>query len=150
MKSFLALALALPLVACQSTPDLPQGSIIGELMAPAAVLPFATVDADPEPYYHEQVLVSGEITAVCQNAGCWMQISDEGRVAVVRWETGCGGEYAFPKDSVGRSVVVQGTFYPSEADVDHLSAEAGESGEVTESAYELNASAILLVEQLGE
>ena len=67
-----------------------------------------------------------------------------------RWETGCGGEYAFPKAAVGRSVVVQGTFYPSEADVVHLSAEAGDSGEVTESAYELNASSILLIEQLGD
>ena len=140
------LLVALPLTACSSVPPLPEGNAIGEPMEVREVVPFAVVDADPEPYFDEQLLVSAEITAVCQSAGCWMQVEDEGRVATVRWETGCGGKYAFPKDAVGKPVIVQGVFYPQEADVEHMAAEAGETGgEVAESAYEFNASAILLV-----
>lgn len=150
MKIALLSVAALALAACSSIPPLPAGNFVGEEMAPASVLPFAEVDADPEPYFNRSLLVVGEIQAVCQHAGCWMQIADEGRVATVRWETGCGGAYSFPKDAVGRTVVVQGTFYPNEADVDHLSAEAGDVGEVSESAYEFNASSILLVEESGD
>lgn len=138
--------LCLPLACCASVPDLPQGSVIGQELSPARVLPFATVDQHPQDHYHQQVLVAGTITAVCQNAGCWMQIEDQGKVATVRWETGCGGEYAFPKDSVGKHVVVQGTLYPKVADVEHLAAEAGDEARVQESIYEFNASAILLVD----
>ena len=58
------------------------------------------------------VLVEATAKAVCQNAGCWMQVEDGGRTAMVRWETGCGGKYAFPKDIAGRRVLIQGTFYP--------------------------------------
>ncbi len=141
---------ALLLAACATAPTLPHGEAVGEELVPQRIVSFAEVDADPEPFFERTLLVEATATAVCQAAGCWMQIEDEGRTAMVRWETGCGGKYAFPADVAGRRVVVQGSVYPitlSDEDLEHLRAEAGEDVEIPKEGYEFNASAILVVDQ---
>jgi len=119
-------------------------------MAPQEVVRFAVVDADPPAYFDRVVLVEATVAAVCQSAGCWMKVEDEGRSAMVRWETGCGGKYAFPADLAGQRVLVQGTFYPvtlSEDDAAHLELEGGGDVEIESGdTYEFNASAILVLE----
>jgi hypothetical protein len=142
-----ALLLLPTLTACEAT--LPAGEAFGEPMEPRAALAFATVDANPSAYFDRTLLVEATVTAVCQQAGCWMQVEDAGRTAMVRWETGCGGKYAFPKDAVGRRVLVQGSFYPktlSEEDAEHLEEEAGGELAIEREGYEFNASAVLLFE----
>lgn len=146
----LLLALALSAVACVSSPGLPPGIVVGEAIEPRPVVPFATVDAEPSAYFDRTVLVEATVVAVCQKAGCWMQVEDQGRRAMVRWETGCGGKYTFPESAVGRRVLVQGSFYPKEIsaeDAEHLAAESGGALEVDREGYEFNASAVLLIER---
>ncbi len=148
--SRLVLALALFAAACASTPTLPPGEIVGEELLPQEIVAFASVDAEPEPYFERTVLVEATATAVCQAAGCWMQIEDQGRTAMVRWETGCGGKYAFPPEIAGQRVVIQGSVYPvtlSDEDLEHLQAEAGEDIEIRREGYEFNASSVLVLEQ---
>lgn len=130
-------------------PVLPKGEHIGRPLEVQAILPFAVVDAHPAEYFERTLLVEATVTAVCQAKGCWMQVEDQGRTAMVRWESGCGGEYAFPPDSIGRRVVIQGSFYPkeiSEEDAEHLEAESGGRLQVARVGYEFNASAVLLKE----
>ncbi len=148
MKRFtiLALVASLSLAACQVT--LPEGERFGEPMVVQKSVAFATVDASPAEYFDRTVLVEATVKAVCTSKGCWMQVEDEGKTAMVRWESGCGGKYAFPEELIGQRVLVQGSFYPktiSEEDAEHLEAEAGEALEIEREGYEFNASAVLLV-----
>lgn len=142
--SFAPVLLALLLVGCSS---LPSGERYGEPMVMQDVVAFSVVDANPSAYFETTLLVEATVTSVCQNKGCWMQVEDEGSTAMVRWETGCGGKYAFPTSAVGKRVLIQGSFYPkviSEEDALHIEAEAGGNIEVEREGYEFNASAVLV------
>ncbi len=145
---FASAALAWIASACSSGPrPLPAGEAIGEPVAVRDVLPLATVDADPAKYFEQTLLVEATITNVCQKMGCWMQIEDQGHKAMVRWEAGCGGQYKFPKEAIGKRVLIQGSFYPkeiSEADAQHLESESGGKA-IARVGYEINASGVLVI-----
>ncbi|MFT5052309.1 MAG: hypothetical protein ACI8QZ_003742 [Chlamydiales bacterium] len=149
MRQLITLVLLLT-VACKSAapvPELSQGEVIGEPMIAQEIVAFATVDQGPADYFERTVLVDATVQAVCQRAGCWMQLEDDGRTAMVRWETGCGGKYTFPEAAIGQRVIVQGSFYPKTIepdDADHLHEEAGGELEVALDGYEFNASAVLI------
>ena len=150
MKLNIALVLPLFLVAaCATTATLPKGDVIGQEMKAQSATRFAVVDASPKEFFNKTVLVEARIKAVCQKAGCWMQVEDEGRTTLVRWETGCGGKYTFPKDAAGKKVLIQGSFYPkplSEDDAKHMEAEAGSKLTLKRDGYEFNASAVMLID----
>lgn len=142
-----SLALSVLLVACSSTPTLPEGESVGEPIEPQEIVAFSVVDATPTDFFDRTVLVEATVTAVCKKKGCWMQVEDEGRTAMVRWESGCGGQYTFPEAAIGKRVIVQGSFYPktiSEADADHIKEEAGGELDIELEGYEFNASAVLI------
>jgi len=148
LTPFLAASL-LWLGACMS-PALPEGDPIGEPMEQQGIVHFAVVDAEPAKFFDRTVLVEASVVSVCQTAGCWMQVEDEGATALVRWETGCGGKYMFPKDAAGRRILIQGSFYPkelSEEDREHMREEAGGDLEIREDPYEFNASAVMLLDE---
>ena len=129
----------------------PSGEHVGEALESREVVALADLARDPSAYEGRTLLVEAGVAAVCPNAGCWMKIEDGDAAAIVRWETGCGGRYAFPADAAGRRVLVQAALLPEPLSEDaraHLEAEAGRSpegllpeGEVRE----LNASAIVLI-----
>jgi hypothetical protein len=148
-NTIVVLALVLGLAsACASRPTLPPGEIVGMEMQPREVVHLSVVDANPEPYWNKTLLIEATVTAVCQHSGCWMQIEDGGSRAMVRWESGCGGDYAFPKDLQGRRVLIQGSIYEksfSEDEVEHLEEEAGRKLSIEREGREINASAILVV-----
>jgi hypothetical protein len=147
LREWLSASLCAALVACTATPKLPGGEVIGKELVQQEVLPFARVAADPAAHFERTLLVEASVTAVCKKAGCWMQIEDQGHKAMVRWESGCGGEFTFPTAAVGKRVVIQGSFYPkeiSEADAQHLEEEAGAALAIERRGYEFNASAVLL------
>ena len=141
-------ALALLVSACSSGPrPLPSGEHVGEPIAAQAVLPLATVDAEPAKYFEQTLLVEATVTNVCAKMGCWMQVEDQGHTAMVRWESGCGGKYKFPTEAIGKRVLIQGSFYPkelSEEDVQHLESESG-GKPVARVGYEMNASGVIVV-----
>lgn len=153
MQRFLLAASLVLLAACSSTsesaPSLPEGTFFGEAVQPQGIVSFATVDASPSDYFERTVLVEATGVAVCQTAGCWMKIEDEGKSAMVRWETGCGGKYRFPEDIVGKRIVIQGSFYPktiSPEDAEHMREEAGDDSlEIPLEGYEFNASAVIVL-----
>ena len=67
---------------------------------------------NPDNYIGKKVLVEGEILAVCQNAGCWMEVAnkkgDKIRVKVK------DGEIIFPKEGLGKTAIVEGEVYKIE------------------------------------
>ncbi len=148
LRRSICLLVPLALWGCTSTASLPAGERIGEEMVPGKIVRFAVVDANPSAFFERTLLVEATATAVCQTKGCWMQVEDEGRTAMVRWETGCGGQYSFPKDGAGRRILIQGSFYPktiSPEDAEHLQEEAGRPLEIPLEGYEFNASAVLVL-----
>ncbi len=133
-----------------SAPALPDGDPIGEPMERRDIVHFAVVNAEPPKFFDRTLLVEARIVTVCQKAGCWMEVEDEGATAFVRWETGCGGKYMFPKDAAGKRVLIQGSFYPkelSEEDREHMEEEAGGELSIPEDPYEFNASAVMLLDE---
>ena len=94
--------------------------------------------------------------AICQAKGCWMTIADgEGEPIWVRWSSGCGGKYAFPKDAAGRRMIVQGSFYEKEIDAaaaEHLAAENEtlDKDAIVGKAFEMNATGCVVLPVEGE
>ncbi len=135
------------LAACASY-ELPAGTPIGETMEADAIYNFSVVDATPANFFNRTVLVEAKVVSVCKKAGCWMQIEDEGKTALVRWETGCGGQYTFPMEAIGKRVVIQGSFYPKELTEDdraHMEEEAGTKLDIRADPYEFNASSVMIL-----
>lgn len=133
-------------------PALPPDAVrIGDaITVDTAPVTLAQVRANPSAYFEKTLLVEGTAAAVCQAKGCWMTITDgQGEPIWVRWSTGCGGNYAFPKDAAGRHVVLQGSFYPKEispADAEHLAQESGtlKAEDIAGQTFEINATAFVL------
>ena len=137
-------------MACASRPTLPPGEIVGMEMQPREVVHLSVIDASPEPYWNKTLLIEATVVAVCQHSGCWMQIEDRGSRAMVRWEGGCGGEYAFPKDLQGRRVLIQGSIYKktfSKMDAEHIQAEADREVRIDREGCEVNASSVLRIDE---
>ena len=131
--------------ACASS-SLPAGDRIGQPIEARSILPLATLAATPDAYVNQTLLVEATVDAVCQSRGCWMKIADGSATAMVRWESGCGGQFAFPKDSVGKRVVIQGSWYPkeiSEEDAKHLESESG-GKPMPRKTWEMNASGVIV------
>ena len=145
MKPYHLLLALLPLFACRTA--LPEGRTVGEAVHTKDIVALAVVDASPSDYFEQTLLVEAEAIAVCEKKGCWMKVQDADASAMVRWEAGCGGKYAFPTEIVGKRILIQGSFYPktiSEEDAEHLQSEAPEGVTIEREGYELNASAILI------
>ena len=134
---------------CASAP-VPPGQRVGEPIRGQEIYELSTVQANPREYFDRTLLVEARVAAVCQSMGCWMQIEDGGQTALVRWEAGCGGQYEFPKDSAGERIVIQGSFYPKVIDaagIEHLEGETDREIEIPADGYELNASAVVMLDR---
>ena len=74
----------------------------------------SAIISNPEEYLGEKVLVEGEIVAVCQHMGCWMEVAnEEGEKIKVKVKD---GEIVFPKEGTGRTALVEGEVYKIELD----------------------------------
>jgi len=148
MRSIAILPLLL-VTACASN-YAPPGEHIGQPVQNLEVQQLAHVSDKPEDHFKQTLLVEAKVKAVCQSMGCWMQVEDGPYTAMVRWETGCGGKYAFPKDAAGERILIQGSFYPKEIapeDMEHLKKEAGQQLDIPEKGYEFNANAVVLLDR---
>ncbi len=72
------------------------------------VTPLTALYAEPTAFSGQEVLVSGQVTEVCQEKGCWLALdAGNGEALIVRFK-----DHAFtvPKDLAGKTVQVQGVF----------------------------------------
>jgi hypothetical protein len=87
--------------------------------------------ADPKKYDGKDIKLTGQVSGVCQNKGCWMTIGTGepgGTTVRVRFK-----DYAFfvPKDCMGKTAVVQGHFKLttlSVAEAQHYADDAAKAG----------------------
>lgn len=63
---------------------------------------------NPEPYVGKTVQAKGKVTEVCQMMGCWMSLADQDSGRILRVKVN-DGEIMFPKDSVGKMAITEGT-----------------------------------------
>ena len=80
---------------------------MGQKFTIAEPLAVDAVLANPDPYVGKTVQVKGKVTEVCQMMGCWMMLTDAaGKGIRVKVND---GEIVFPKDSVGKVGIAEGT-----------------------------------------
>ena len=105
---------------------------------------------EPAPHVGKNVRVSGEITTVCQKAGCWMVLrADGGDTLRVTMKD---HSFSVPKDSAGSTAHVEGTVLEQDVDpeqVAHFESETTEGGDVPEKGrdkvYAIDASAVEII-----
>lgn len=71
--------------------------------------PIADLMSKPVRFVGRTVQVKGKVTEVCQMMGCWMMLTDTATGAAVRIKVK-DGEIVFPKESVGKTAIAEGTF----------------------------------------
>lgn len=97
---------------------------------------------DPEAYTGQVVRTEGEISAVCQAMGCWMELRDE-QARAVRVPM-AGHSFFVPRDVSGRRALVEGPLRVrplSAAEREHLAAEGATATDV---GLELSATSVVV------
>ena len=140
------------LLACGSggvqEPTAPTGEHFGAEFTLTESAPLGTVISDPEGHRGKNVRVVGEITQVCQKAGCWMVLRDEGG-ETMRITTKDHG-YGVNKQAAGRTAHVEGQVSVKAVDPERVahfksetdSKEAPEDGKTV--TVEIDAAAVLI------
>jgi hypothetical protein len=82
---------------------------LGAPIVQADSVPLSTIAGQPAKYAKSTVKTEGQVVAVCQAMGCWMEISDKNTDAHIRMS---GHGFFIPKTAAGRRAVVEGTVLP--------------------------------------
>lgn len=81
----------------------------------------------PDKYLGREVCIEGEITEVCQNMGCWINVKDASTNETIQVKVD-DGVIVFPKDGAGKKVVAQGKLEKVLVSKEELQRQAKESG----------------------
>ncbi len=108
-----------------------EGKTYGKGVTLTKATPIATLLAAPKDYTGKTVRVDGLVTAVCDKAGCWMDLRDEAADAktakTLRMKVN-DGEISFPVSAKGRKASIEGIFEPvGEAMAKEYAADAKEA-----------------------
>ena len=128
----------------QGAPAAPaQGVAAARLGTPLTVTqrtPLADIVATPGRFAGQTVRVEGTVTAVCQAAGCWMQLSDDEHRVHVKMH---GHSFFIPRTATGRHVRVQATVISGNPN-GHCEQEAAEATGQPVARLELDATGVEL------
>ncbi len=107
---------------------------------------------DPDRFNGKRVRVTGLVTAVCQNKGCWIAISDEDGPASVRFKVK-DGVMVFPQSAPGKIAEAEGTVRKIELDLKETIAfkkhEAEELGEPFDPASVKEPMSMVMLDGIG-
>lgn len=138
-----------PVAAPAAAPQATGESSFGQKLNVSNPVKVSALVSDSSPYVGKPIQLEGKISAVCQKAGCWMELVDEGqkvRVRVIAKDHGFG----LPKDSSGKRAVAEGVLSQSEvpeAEAKHLAGEGAQIGsEGTQRELRLEATGVVLYE----
>ncbi len=95
----LALLMALPLLAAEKK--------LGKGVSIKTATPVKDLLAYPEKFLDKDIMVDGEMTKVCQTAGCWVMVKDASSEEPIMVKVP-DGVIVFPKDGAGMKIAVQG------------------------------------------
>ena len=107
-----------------------------------AIVALSAISEEPQRYEGKVVKTEGEIAAVCQKMGCWMELRAEG-VAPIRVPM-AGHSFFLPRDVKGRQATVEGTVAVRElspAERAHLESEGAQA---TAQTLQLTATGVMI------
>jgi hypothetical protein len=108
-----------------------EGKTYGKGVTLKTATPIATLLAAPKDYTGKTVRVDGVVTAVCDKAGCWMDLRDEQadpKTAKTLRMKVKDGEIVFPVAAKGKKASIEGVFEPvGEAMAHEYAADAKEA-----------------------
>ncbi len=82
------------------------GKSFGERITAENEVALASIAAEPAKFTDQVVKTTGVVQAVCQKAGCWMEIGDAEKRAHIKM---AGHAFLVPKSASGHRAIVQGT-----------------------------------------
>jgi hypothetical protein len=106
--------------------------VFGDTFSPADAIPLADAIAKGEDLVGQTVTVEGNVSEVCQKAGCWMVLSNDENHIRIRMKDHA---FAVDKNGAGAQGQVQGEWIARavpEAEVSHYAEETREGGVVPE------------------
>lgn len=77
----------------------------GEPITETTETSLASIASSPAEYTDKTIRTTGKVMAVCQAAGCWMEIGDEASRAHIKMS---GHSFFVPKTAGGHTAIVQG------------------------------------------
>lgn len=114
----------------------------GDPLSERELTPLATIAGDAQTFAGQVVKTEGEIAAVCQRMGCWMEMRADG-VAPIRVPM-AGHSFFLPKDVSGRQATVEGEVAVrelSEGEREHLESEGALA---TAQALQISATGVVI------
>jgi hypothetical protein len=113
-----------------------EGTTYGAGVKLTTATPVATLLASPKDFVGKTVRVDGIVTAVCDKAGCWMDLRDEkadpATAKTLRMKVK-DGEITFPVAAKGKKASIEGVFEPVGEEMAHeYAADAKEAKEGSE------------------
>ncbi|MEO8594389.1 MAG: DUF4920 domain-containing protein [Candidatus Solibacter sp.] len=124
---------------------------VGKPITVKEPMPIAALLAKPGDYVGKTVAVKGKIAEVCQEMGCWMELTNEAgqhlKIEVPH------GVLEFPKDGAGKMAIAEGKFTKSELSKDEAIAlakeEAKDKGQAFDPASVKGPQTVYQIEGLG-
>lgn len=80
---------------------------LGQGVSLKMATPVKEILANPEKFLGQDVMIDGEMTQVCQMAGCWVMVKDASSEEPIMIKVQ-DGVIVFPKDGAGKKITVQG------------------------------------------
>lgn len=118
-------------------------TVFGAGVTDRELTPLSELTAAPERFDGQVIKTSGEITAVCQRMGCWMEMRSEEGAPTVRVPL-AGHDYFLPRDVSGRHATIEGQVAIralSDAEREHL---ASEGAQAVATALQVSATGVVL------
>jgi hypothetical protein len=102
---------ALAIVAAAASPAIAHGKakVYGDGLTLKKATPIDSLFATPAKFVGKTVRVDGVASSVCENAGCWIDISDAKSGKAIRFKVE-DGVIAFPVTAKGHKASAEGTF----------------------------------------
>ena len=121
-------------------------TVFGAGVTERDLTPLADLTASPERFDGQVIKTEGEISAVCQRMGCWMEMRAEEGAPTVRVPL-AGHNYFLPRDVSGRRATIEGLVairQLSDAEREHL---ASEGAQAVTTALQVSATGVVLREE---
>jgi Domain of unknown function (DUF4920) len=106
MKRLLSPLLALLCTAALTATALAEPVAVGSDITVKKPVKISKLAKNPDKFVGKVIRIEGTAKAVCQGAGCWVEVSDAKGVTFLA--KSLDESVLLPKDSAGRSIVVQG------------------------------------------
>ncbi|MBT8335286.1 MAG: DUF4920 domain-containing protein [Gemmatimonadetes bacterium] len=111
MRRSIALCLlaAAGTLACADADASPfEGEPYGEALTLTEITPISAIHDAPEDFVGRRVLVEGQVVAVCESRGCWIDVESDREYEKIQIKVE-DGVIVFPMSLRGRTALVEGT-----------------------------------------